>query len=317
MICSLKSFSQTAYCLKMTKVSEVSGPTAEVVLKFEVTAAATLPVPTQIEVYTIDINPIAGVQELAQINFLSFNLSVKSLPYTLGTLTFHKDGTTNIVFDLDVSMPLNGPFVSSGLVLIPNDPTCNDLQVIASLLPVEWLTFKANPINTSTGTKVALDWTTASEKNVKNYEIERSEDGKVFKKIGEELEATNTVGNHSYSAMDEKPFLGVSYYRIRQTDYDGKTSITKVQSVNLSNQKSKGKFTFYPNPIQKGTPLSILTDVPGEYSFKVIDLTGRIIYNAKLQGNAELRNMTLAGGTYLYEILSGDQHISGKIFVAD
>ena len=152
---------------------------------------------------------------------------------------------------------------------------------------------------------------------MKNFEVERSEDGKVFKKIGEALPASNTVGNHNYSALDEKPLSGISYYRIRQTDFDGKFSLSKIQSVNLNNQKSKGKFTFYPNPIHKGTPLSILTDVQGEYSFKVIDLTGRLVYNAQLQGNAELENLKLAGGTYLYQILSNDQSLLGKIFVAD
>ena len=164
---------------------------------------------------------------------------------------------------------------------------------------------------------VDLQWSTASEKDVKNFEVERSEDGKVFKKIGDALPASNTVGNHNYSALDEKPLSGISYYRIRQTDLDGKFSLSKIQSVNLSNQKSKGKFTFYPNPIHKGTPLSILTDVQGEYSFKVIDLTGRIVYKAQLQGNAELENLKLSGGTYLYQILSSDQSLLGKIFVAE
>ena len=139
----------------------------------------------------------------------------------------------------------------------------------------------------------------------------------MFKKIGKEIPATNSPTKQNYSALDEQPLPGISYYRIRQTDFDGKTTVTKIESVNLSNQKSKGKFTFYPNPIHKGTPLSILTTVEGEYSFKVIDLTGRIVYNAKLQGNAELENMSLAGGTYLYQILSGNQQQIGKIFVAD
>ena len=308
----LKSYGQD-YCIKISKISEQNGLTAQIVLKFELTAATT---PVSTEFYTIDVQPVAGVQELNLITFTNgTNLSTKNLPWTLGTITFTKDGTQNIAFNVPIS--LDAPQVISGITLLNNDVNCNILDLTASLLPVEWLTFKASPINTPTGTKVALDWTTATEKNVKNYEVERSEDGKVFKKIGDALPASNTVGNHSYSALDEKPLLGISYYRIRQTDYDGKTSITKTQSISIANEKSKGKFTFYPNPIQKGTPLSILTDVQGEYSFKVIDLTGRIVYNAKLQGNSELENMILSGGTYLYQILSGDQHITGKIFVAD
>ena len=311
--CSLQVFSQS-YCIKVFKVAESPNPTGNIVLRFELTSAT---LPLNVELYTIDLIPVAGVEEPQVFTFVNGknDIGPKALPLTLGTLTFKKNNTSNILFDIVTSV--DAPLVTSNFTFIPNAPACNELDLTSALLPVEWLSFKANAINTPTGSKVALDWSTASEKNVINYEVERSEDGKVFKKIGDELAASNTAGNHSYSALDEKPLSGISYYRIRQTDYDGKTSVTKIQSVNLSNQKSKVKFTFYPNPIQKGTPLSILTDVQGEYSFKVIDLTGRIIYNAKLQGNAELKNMTLAGGTYLYEILSGDQHITGKIFVAE
>ena len=310
---SLSAFSQS-YCIKVFKVAESPNPTGNIVLRFELTSAT---LPLNVELYTIDLIPVAGVQESQVFTFVNGknDIGPKALPLTLETLTFKKNNTSNILFDIVTSDDV--PLVTSNFTFIPNAPACNELDLTSALLPVEWLSFKANAINTPTGSKVALDWSTASEKNVINYEVERSEDGKVFKKIGDELAASNTAGNHSYSALDEKPLSGISYYRIRQTDYDGKTSVTKIQSVNLSNQKSKVKFTFYPNPIQKGTPLSILTDVQGEYSFKVIDLTGRIVYNAQLQGNAELENLKLAGGTYLYQILSNDQSLLGKIFVAD
>lgn len=185
-------------------------------------------------------------------------------------------------------------------------------------LPLEWLSFKANVFTTQVGSKVALEWSTASEKDVKAFRVERSGDGKDFQQIGEEIAPQFKTGSHTYTASDEKPLSGVSYYRIRETDIDSKTSVTKILSVNIDKQKQTSKFTFYPNPIDKSTPLSILTDVQEEYIFRVIDMTGRTIYNAKLQGNSELKNLKLgASGTYLYEIVSGDQHISGKIFVAE
>lgn len=295
------------FCLKAIKSNETN---TSVTFTFIITSPDAPTTEFSVEDYSIILSPSSGITGSA---FIAGSLlsPAAPTPRTIGSpITYTK--TSGPISFAVILAEVSDPNGERTL-----DPDCSDISNIASLLPVEWLTFKASPINTSTGTKVALDWSTASEKDVKNYEIERSDNGKVFKKIGEEQTASNTLGNHSYSALDEKPLSGVSYYRIRQTDYDGKTSITNVQSVNLSNQKSKGKFTFYPNPIQKGTPLSILTDVQGEYSFKVIDLTGRIIYNAKLQGNAELRNMTLAGGTYLYEILFGDQHVAGKIFVAE
>ena len=216
---------------------------------------------------------------------------------------------------------INGPTSISFAVGDANNIVVDDVftnvPFNATVLPLEWLSFKATPITAEGSSKVALTWETASEKNVTDFNVERSDDGKVFTKIGAAIPANNKVTKSSYTAYDDKPLTGVSYYRIRQTDADGKTSVTKIESVTLNSKKAVGKFTFYPNPIQKGTPLSILTDVQGEYGFKVIDMTGRVMYNQKLQGNTELKGLTLAGGTYLYEILAADQRVSGKIFVAE
>lgn len=303
---------QSLYCLKVIKENETN---TSVDITFEITSPN-----TQFNVldYSFILSPNTGITGPLFFAGLGPSLPLMT-PTERIAPTVHYIKTSGVISFTIILAEVTEPNLINPRFPIDRelDPDCSDISNIQSLLPLEWLSFKANPINTPTGIKVALDWSTASEKDVKNFEVERSEDGKVFKKIGEPLPASNTVGNHSYSALDEKPLSGISYYRIRQTDFDDKFSLSKIQSVNLSNQKSKGKFTFFPNPIHKGTPLSILTDVQGEYSFKVIDLTGRLVYNAKLQGNAELENLKLAGGTYLYQILSNDQSLLGKIFVAE
>ena len=232
---------------------------------------------------------------------------------TMGRIKFNKLGGSN-----NVDLIINPASVVSNETLAPPGVTLDDAIVSTIVLPLEWLSFKATPITADGANKVALTWETASEKDVINFNVERSDDGKVFTKIGAAIPANNKVSKSSYTAYDDKPLNGVSYYRIRQTDVDGKTTVTKIESVTLNSKKAVGKFTFYPKPIQKGTPLSILTDVQGVYDFKVIDMTGKVMYNQKLQGNnIELKGLSLAAGTYLYEILSGEQRMSGKIFVAE
>ena len=238
-------------------------------------------------------------------------VTVTAAGLVMGTITFTKiPGLSPVDLTIDVSSEV----YDNSFALVPLDGLPVTSQIV---LPLEWLSFKATPITADGANKVALAWETASEKNVVDFNVERSDDGKVFTKIGAAIPATNKVTKSSYTAYDDKPLSGVSYYRIRQTDTDGRTTVTKIESVTLNSKKAVGKFTFYPNPIQKGTPLSILTDVQGGFDFKVIDMTGRVMYNQKLQGSTELKGLTLAGGTYLYEILSGEQRVSGKIFVAE
>ena len=242
-------------------------------------------------------------------------ITITTTGIVMGTATFTKiPGLSPVNITVDVSSGLSEVYEVVGpFNLVPHGGP----QSGTIVLPLEWLSFKATPITTEGSSKVALTWETASEKSVTDFNVERSDDGKVFTKIGAAIPANNKVTKSSYTAYDDKPLNGVSYYRIRQTDTDGKTTVTKIESVTLNSKKAVGKFTFYPNPIQKGTPLSILTDVQGAFDFKVIDMMGRVMYNQKLQGNTELKGLTLAGGTYLYEILSGDQRVSGKIFVAE
>ena len=258
--------------------------------------------------FTSGYNPSVSTNNLPAGQF---NIFFQYGPGTLINTTLTKiatiAGPTSFTFLFEVGN-VNNLVVNTGTVDVPYN---------AAILPLEWLSFKATPITTGEANKVALAWETASEKDVSDFNVERSDDGKVFTKIGAAIPANNRVTKSSYTAYDDKPLTGVSYYRIRQTDVDGKTSVTKIESVTLNSKKAVGKFTFYPNPIQKGTPLSILTDVQGAFDFKVIDMTGKVMYNQKLQGNTELKGLNLAGGTYLYEILSGEQRVSGKIFVAE
>ena len=245
-----------------------------------------------------------GGNRILTVEFGDGSVVVPAAPTRFLLATFN-GGTTNIV---PIPTSMNTDCYDATFVQYIYD---------AIILPLEWLSFKATPITADGANKVALAWETAAEKDVVDFNVERSDDGKVFTKIGAAIPAHNKVTKSSYTAYDDKPLSGVSYYRIRQTDTDGRTTVTKIESVTLNSKKAVGKFTFYPNPIQKGTPLSILTDVQGGFDFKVIDMTGRVMYNQKLQGNTELKGLTLAGGTYLYEILSGEQRISGKIFVAE
>ena len=87
----------------------------------------------------------------------------------------------------------------------------------ANPLPVELVVFTAR----RTGGAVACAWTTASERNSRDFAVERSANGAAFETLGTVAAAGSSSTATVYSFRDQQPRAGHSYYRLRQTDLDG------------------------------------------------------------------------------------------------
>jgi fibronectin-binding autotransporter adhesin len=97
-------------------------------------------------------------------------------------------------------------------------------------LPVELLYFRA----TFKEGVVELNWATAQEINNGYFTIERSADGQTFTEVLWVEGAGNSAEVKQYQTADTQPYSGISYYRLKQTDQDGKFSYSKVVAVNGS-----------------------------------------------------------------------------------
>lgn len=98
-------------------------------------------------------------------------------------------------------------------------------------LPIELLDFSAAVVRNETA--VLLEWETASEINNHFFTIERSTDGFNWFEIHEQLGAGNSNSLMRYEHLDENPFLGISYYRLKQTDFDGQFEYFPIRSVRI------------------------------------------------------------------------------------
>ena len=93
---------------------------------------------------------------------------------------------------------------------------------------------------------VELRWTTATEINNDFFTVERSRDGLHFEAVAQTAGAGNTTTLQHYKAYDLAPLNGTSFYRLRQTDFDGRSTTSDVVTVY---RKGNTDFSVYPNPI--------------------------------------------------------------------
>lgn len=108
-------------------------------------------------------------------------------------------------------------------------------------LPIELFSFTA----TQRHKEVIINWSTLTELNNDFFTIEESADGVNFTEAGTvDGAGTATIMNH-YSFTDKKPTPGVSYYRLKQTDFNGKTKIFQVIPLNY---ELKEVLEVFPNP---------------------------------------------------------------------
>lgn len=104
------------------------------------------------------------------------------------------------------------------------------LNEIPLVLPVELLTFTAVPVNNS---KVKLNWITASETNNDYFTVERSLDAYTWEYVTDVDGSGNSNTALEYEAWDNQPYMGISYYLLKQTDFDGQFSYSNIVGVNL------------------------------------------------------------------------------------
>ena len=147
-----------------------------------------------------------------------------------------------------------------------------------SSLPIELVSFSSQCTNNS----VVLNWATATEINNNFFTIERSADGEEFTQIATLKGAGNSNSLLNYSTVDENPIYGTSYYRLKQTDYNGSSVIYSNIVVNYSGSPSI--CNVFPNP-NAGNEINfsfIATNTGDNFHVYISDITGRIVFEKVL-----------------------------------
>ena len=196
-------------------------------------------------------------------------------PTTVGVTQWDNPGFWQLIGNGGLQNVGGASYLASASTSVSNVSSANPvftlstIDEIANPLPVTWLSFTGRYFNGS----VDLNWSTSLEVNNEEYTIERSADGQNFTAIGNVPGVGNTTNISRYSFKDTNPLSGSAYYRIKQTDRDGKFSYSDVIRVSNSEVALKG-IRLFPNPVSGKMPLTIEN---GNWSNKKVTIT---IYNA-------------------------------------
>lgn len=225
------------------------------------------------------------------------------------------DGVFNDETPISGAINLGGgifefPNVSGGTGGVRNNlrftlATINSTQ---TPLPIELVYFNVIPENNRT---VKLEWQTASEINNDFFTVERSLNGYDWEVVNTINGAGNSSTTLNYSAVDNTPYMDVSYYRLKQTDFDARFEYSNVRSVNLKITEPNDVY-IYPNPTNhfitiNGNPEELLdikiTNVLGQ------EVTNLISIAKKMESTVLIDLSNLSQGVYVIKTKTTANHV--------
>jgi hypothetical protein len=282
----LSKFTNTTTILPLYEASETRnfGQTYLIVIKY------TFAPGTSDDVVSMWVNPQLGATE--------------STPTLTTTITNSNDQSSIVGFFIRQGSSANAP--AGEIDGIRVDPSWQ-------LVPVTMTSFSA----TKDGKNNLLSWATASEQNNAGFEVQRSTDGSTYENIGfvKSLSATgNSSSPLSYSFTDFNPLGLQQYYRLKQTDLDGKSAYSAIVLVKREAPATLTVTKVYPNPSTSSIYINAACPAATTLQLSIVDMNGRVVgrkqVNAMTGNNGfDMPVTQLAPGTYLLQVLNADSKV--------
>jgi hypothetical protein len=240
--------------------------------------------------------------------------------FTLGVVSdyvlLYRAGQTGNWTELTPASAISGDRILFNNITLTNDGyyTLGTRNYFASPLPITLVSFTA----VAEKGVVNLSWTTAAEKNNDYFTLEKSKDGETFLPFKTIKGAGNSGQLKEYRSLDESPLEGISYYRLKQTDYDNEISYSTIVAVDRNSDV--GDFVVFPNPNKGNFHIKLLKTNVEELLVTLRNVNGAsILLNLKMNKNEEglftLNEPNLLPGTYLITMSFGQKNISRILII--
>lgn len=206
--------------------------------------------------------------------------------------------------------PTTSPSTTTNYTLTATADGCSasDMMTVVvdcSPLPVELSAFSASCADGP----VIISWATENEVNCDYFLVETSRDGEDWGMVTQVSGAGNSQDHIDYSIIDENAITGISYYRLKQIDFDGMTKLYGPISLNC--ESSDGNLLLFPNPAHSAFTVQIQASHPDIMAFSMRDATGKIILEKTLTvkngtNQFPIENLSCRSGVYFVSIVKDD-----------
>jgi hypothetical protein len=262
---------------------------------------------------TINFDPGPGVQNFTSTGnqawyVLKLNAAGNYLWSAAASGDYYNQGIS-VGVDLDESIYVGGYFYGS--MDFDPDPTITNLMTSTALpdmflvkfgsttLPVSFLFFEGIRKEKN----VDLKWSTASELNNNYFTVERSTNGENFSLCGIVDGKGNTTELSNYYFTDYNVSAGIIYYRLTQTDYDGKSEV--LSTIVIKGKNNSGDFSVITDPLTGRITVIAPENLIGPAMLNIIDLNGRVVFS----------KLILINNSINYYELETDNHLSELCFL--
>ncbi len=188
-----------------------------------------------------------------------------------------------------------------------NNGEVEDYAAPITILPVTFSNVTAEAKNCN----IYLSFDYLTQQNNKEFRIEYSSTGTSW----QELALLPNVGNNgsqAYSYVHSTPSAGVNYYRIKQVDFNGIASYSKIASTLSS---CGGKIVSYPNPVHASLTVVLPLNI-GKSQLRITDATGKLVISTLTQSSYNnINTQMLSNGLYLLEVLNAEKIVYSTKFV--
>jgi hypothetical protein len=201
---------------------------------------------------------------------------------------------------------------SAGMIVTnaPGVPMGTVLAVDPCILPVEYAYFTAGP---GVQNSVRLDWKTATEINNERFVIEHSTDAYNFTNIGQVLSASTNGLGADYGFIHRTPNLGDNWYRLRQYDRDGRSSVSEIKRVTFTPTAATIQ-KLYPNPVSvpNEVVMELMMPQDGSANLSIYNVMGQAVFHMPATLDAGLNSLhiptqALVPGIYFVKLNAGSQ----------
>ena len=203
---------------------------------------------------------------------------------------------------------------------IPEIAAANGTASSVSVFQIDLIALPVNLTNVRAYQKnagVQVEWTAQQENNIDRYEIERSQNGLQFFKLGSVKAKGNSSVAINYNLFDPNPFSGLNFYRIKIIEA-GKVNFSPVVKVNITNSLVN-RITIYPNPINGNTITLQMNLQKGNYTISLTNKLGQRILTKVIghAGGSASENIepskALAAGVYQLRVSGGGINIIHQV----